>query len=313
MELFDRLMAVYTSLSDSDLENFLYKFNLGKLLTFKGIAGGVTNSNFFVETEFGNFVLTIFEELSFKDLPFYFDFMNHLAKNNFPSPMPISDNDGVTIHSLKDKPAVLLSKIPGEIFSDINSSKIESLGTALAKMHLLSSTFKFERENDRSIEWMKSTFLKLKDKLDVEICSILDHEFNYLQNAPKNLPKGIIHADLFRDNVLFVENDIGGIIDYYYACYDFYIYDIAIVINDWCINADGSINEEYKNIFFQAYESERKITMEEWSALKYFLRLASMRFLISRYHDLFYQKVSEMNKPKDPKFFLKILQQRMMG
>ncbi|MDA9913763.1 homoserine kinase [Methylophilaceae bacterium] len=303
-------MAVYTSLSQSEVETFISKFNIGKLKSYAGISGGVTNSNFFINTDSCEAVLTIFEELNFEDLDYYFSFMQHLSTHGFLCPRPISDSNNNLIHDLKGKPAALISKLPGKVFEEINDHQLIELAKSFAEMHLISLKFNTQKKNERDLQWMKDTFSMFANKISSEQRELINEELSFLENLSENLPRGVIHADLFRDNVLFEENRLGGIIDFYYACNDFFIYDIAIVINDWCIDPNGIIIERRKKLFIEAYDSIRQLNNSEYEALNSYLRLAAMRFLISRFRDQFNEKDAELNTIKDPLFFYEILKNR---
>ncbi|MDA9221829.1 homoserine kinase [Methylophilaceae bacterium] len=303
-------MAVYTSLSQSEVETFISKFNIGKLKSYAGISGGVTNSNFFINTDSCEAVLTIFEELNFEDLDYYFSFMQHLSTHGFLCPRPISDSNNNLIHDLKGKPAALISKLPGKVFEEINDHQLIELAKSFAEMHLISLKFNTQKKNERDLQWMKDTFSMFANKISSEQRELINEELSFLENLSENLPRGVIHADLFRDNVLFEENRLGGIIDFYYACNDFFIYDIAIVINDWCIDPNGIIIERRKKLFIEAYDSIRQLNNSEHEALNSYLRLAAMRFLISRFRDQFNEKDAELNTIKDPLFFYEILKNR---
>ena len=303
-------MAVYTSLSQSEVENFISKFNIGRLKGYTGISGGVTNSNFFINTDNCEAVLTVFEELNFGDLDYYFNFMQHLSSYGFSCPSPISDINNNYIHDLKGKPAALISKLSGKVFEEISDEQLIELAKSFAEMHLISLKFKTQKKNERGLQWMKDTFSMFADKISSDQRELISDELSFLENIPEDLPRGVIHADLFRDNVLFEEDRLGGIIDFYYACDDFFIYDIAIVINDWCIDRNGIIVEKRKKLFIEAYDSVRKINNNEHDALNSYLRLAAMRFLISRFRDQFNAKDAELNTIKDPLFFYEILKNR---
>jgi homoserine kinase type II len=303
-------MAVYTSLSQSEVETFISKFNIGKLKSYAGISGGVTNSNFFINTDSCEAVLTIFEELNFEDLDYYFSFMQHLSTHGFSCPKPISDSNNNLIHDLKGKPAALISKLPGKVFEEINDHQLIELAKSFAEMHLISLKFNTQKKNERDLQWMKDTFSMFANKISSEQRELINEELSFLENLSENLPRGVIHADLFRDNVLFEENRLGGIIDFYYACNDFFIYDIAIVINDWCIDPNGKIIDRKKELFIEAYDSIRQLNNSEHEALNSYLRLAAMRFLISRFRDQFNEKDAELNTIKDPLFFYEILKNR---
>ena len=303
-------MAVYTSLSQSEVENFISKFNIGRLKSYTGISGGVTNSNFFINTDNCEAVLTVFEELNFEDLDYYFNFMHHLSSHGFSCPSPISDIHNNYIHDLKGKPAALISKLSGKVFEEISDEQLIEFAKSFAEMHLISLNFKTRKKNERGLQWMKDTFSMFADKISSDQRELISDELSFLENIPEDLPRGVIHADLFRDNVLFEEDRLGGIIDFYYACDDFFIYDIAIVINDWCVDHNGIIVEKRKKLFIEAYDSVRKINNNEHDALNSYLRLAAMRFLISRFRDQFNAKDAELNTIKDPLFFYEILKNR---
>ena len=308
-------MAVYTSLSQNDVRNFLDGYSIGKLIDFEGISAGVTNSNFFINCDSGKYVLTLFEQESFEDIALFSNLMSSLAKFNYPCPDPIKDKNKKIIQELKNKPAIIISLVPGKITRTISVNHCKHIGEKLAELHLLTKKVKFSRKNKRDFAWIEATFDKVKINLKQDEKLEIEKELLFLkENTSDQLPQGLIHADLFHDNVLFKEDgSVGGVIDFYYASIDKFIYDIAIVVNDWCVNKIGKIDLKKFNAFINAYNSVRKILPDEMQKMNIYLRLAAMRFLISRFFDFYNQRDGEIKNVKDPHYFLNILKNRQEG
>lgn len=308
-------MAVYTSLTQNDVQKFLDSYSIGKLIEFEGISEGVTNSNFFINCDSGKYVLTLFEEESLEDLVLFSNLMSSLAQFNYPCPNPVKDKNNKIIQELKNKPAIIISLVPGSITQTISENHCKLIGEKLAQLHLLSNKVDFSRENKRDLSWMKSTFDKLKNNLTQDDLIEIDKELLFLkENTADQLPSGLVHADLFHDNVLFKKDgSVGGVIDFYYASIDKFIYDIAIVVNDWCTYETGEIDLEKLNSFINSYSSIRKILPDEMEKINIYLRLAAMRFLISRFFDFYNQREGQIKNVKDPHRFLTILKYRQQG
>ena len=301
-------MAVYTSINASDLSEWFKKFKFKDFVDFKGISSGVTNSNFLIFMHHSNYILTIFEHNSIEELPFYVDLMTYLSKENFLCPRPIENNSGQALAILKEKPALMVSFLDGTEIAIRDSKSCYSVGKYLAKLHLVTNNFPQSNKNTRGLNWMSDMYLNLKKYLSLEDQKIIELEINYHKKIDKvELPEGIIHGDLFRDNVLFLNDKVSGFIDFYYACNDRFIYDIAIAMNDWCIDEDGKINNLMYLEFIKGYQSERELTDNEQKYLNEALRLAALRFWLSRLDDFHNMKEGEITTTKDPNHFKDIL------
>ena len=304
-------MAVYTSINSSDLNDWIEKFNFKDLVNFKGISSGVTNSNYLIQMAHSNYILTIFEHNNIEELPFYIDLMTYLAKENFLCPRPIENKNGQALGLLKEKPALMVSFLDGKEKAIRSPKSCYLVGQYLAKLHLTANNFPQLNKNTRGLDWVSDMYLNLKKYLSLEDQGILELEINYHKEMDKvELPEGIIHGDLFRDNVLFLNDKVSGFIDFYYACNEKFIYDIAIAINDWCIDQDGQINKSMFLEFIKGYRSERKLTDNEQEYLNVALRLAALRFWLSRLEDFYNAKEGEITSIKDPKHFKDILLDR---
>ena len=304
-------MAVYTSINSSDLNDWIEKFNFKDIVNFKGISSGVTNSNYLIQMAHSNYILTIFEHNNIEELPFYIDLMTYLAKENFLCPRPIENKNGQALGLLKEKPALMVSFLDGKEKVIRSPKSCYLVGQYLAKLHLTANNFPQLNKNTRGLDWVSDMYLNLKKYLSLEDQGILELEINYHKEMDKvELPEGIIHGDLFKDNVLFLNDKVSGFIDFYYACNEKFIYDIAIAINDWCIDQDGQINKSMFLEFIKGYRSERKLTDNEQEYLNVALRLAALRFWLSRLEDFYNAKEGEITSIKDPKHFKDILLDR---
>jgi homoserine kinase type II len=304
-------MAVYTSINSSDLSGWFKKFNFKDFIDFKGISSGVTNSNYVIFMPHSKFILTLFEHITIEELPFYSDLMTYLAQENFLCPKPIENNSGQALGLLKDKPALMVSFLEGKEIAIRDSKSCYLVGEYLAKLHLTTNNFPQSNKNTRGLSWMSDMYLNLKEYLSLEDQKIIELEINYHKEIDKaELPEGIIHGDLFIDNVLFLNDKVSGFIDFYYACNEKFIYDIAIAINDWCIDDDGKINKLLYSEFIKGYQSERKLTDNENEYFNSALRLAALRCWVSRLEDFHNAKEGEITSIKDPNHFKDILVNR---
>ena len=304
-------MAVYTSINKSELEDWLKNFSIGTLKNFKGISSGVTNTNYFLETDTTKLILTIFEENKLEELPFYLDLMRFLASKNFPCPLPVINNNNEHLTLIKDKPAVLVSFLLGAEKESITEDDCCSVGEALARLHTSAKDFSGKKKNSRNIDWISTKFNELKKRLSSSDQTIIEQEIDYQKNClTDGLPSGIIHGDLFRDNVFFHQEKLSAFIDFYYACNDHLILDIAITINDWCSNSDGSLKKEKFDLFLNGYQSIRMLQSSELKYLNNALRLAALRFWLSRLDAYYNILESESVSIKDPNYFRKVLLNR---
>ena len=304
-------MSVYTTVSEQALSEFLKDYSIGTLVSLSGISDGIENTNYFVETTQGKYVLTLFESLTAEELPFFLDLMAHLNEHQVPSAHPIADNNKHYLKTLCGKPAALVQRLTGKSEMQPNSAQCAALGKALGHAHVVTDDFTGKRKNRRGPHWWQQTGQKLLPHLSPEQKQLLEDELAF-QAKHKNdkLIRGTIHADLFRDNALFDGNQLTGIIDFYYACNDVLLYDIAVAVNDWCSNPDGSLNTLHCDHLIQAYQQERPLSDEEKADWSVMLRAAALRFWLSRLQDKHFPREGEMTHIKDPAVFENILRDR---
>ena len=305
-------MAVYSPINKKELQNFLKQYDLGDLKKFEGILEGIENTNYKITTSKNAYILTIFEKrVNTEELPFFIGLKNHLFKKNFFCPQPIANINGKTINVLKKKPCILTSYLNGSKIKNVENKHCSQVGKVLSSMHLLASDFLHRRPNSMDHNNWDKIFLKCKNLLSanyVNIFPIIEKELLFLKkNWPINLPKGIIHADAFQDNVFFDDNKFTGLIDFYFSCYDFLAYDIALTINAWCFNSKAEFDNSKFQALISGYEDARLLENEEKKFLSILLRGASIRILITRLHDQLFQLEGAYVKPKDPKEYFGIL------
>lgn len=305
-------MSVFTTLTLEEVRFWLRDFTIGEITELKGIAAGITNTNYFVVTNDTRYVLTIFEKNDLDELPYFVDLMAHLAAHNVPCPAPVRDKHGVALHTLKGKPALIVSCLHGRDIESPNLAQVVAVAKTLAQMHLAGQSFQAVSHNQRGANWRNQTAQQVLPKLSVEEADLLKNELAF--QAGLNLsdcPHGVIHGDLFRDNVLFDGDNLGGFIDFYYACHDVIAYDVAIAVNEWCVNPDGHFDAEKLAAFLAAYQQVRPFTDAElnyWPAL---LRRAALRFWLSRLYDFHFPAAGELTHAKDPNHFKNILKSRI--
>lgn len=302
-------MSVFTTVSVDELSPWLAAYPLGHLLELQGIASGISNTNYFVTTTTGRYVLTLFEEHSAEELPYFLSLMTHLAERGVPCPHPVMRLDGVQLDELNGKPAALVTCLRGRDISEPSVTQCAELGRVLANMHVAGASFTENSLDTRDVVWREATAGKVFDLLSADDQAMLTQTMK--RQADLNiqaLPQGVIHADLFRDNVLFDGDEIGGVIDFYYACRGAYLYDVAIAVNDWCVNADGSLDALRVKVLLNAYHAIRPFTPAEQSAWPSMLPIAALRFWLSRLKDKHYPQAGELTHAKDPQHFQKILQ-----
>jgi homoserine kinase type II len=310
-------MAVFTSVTLDDLSQWIKQFPLGKALALKGIASGIENSNFFLTTERGEFVLTIFENLGFEQLPFYVQLMRHLAERGVPVPAPVPNDQGELVVALAGKPAVIVSKLDGSSQMDPQPVHCAEVGAILAKMHLAGRDFPLQQPNLRGLDWWVETVPKVLPFLDAGTAQLLESELAY-QSAfaagedYAQLARGPVHADLFRNNVMFVGERLSGCFDFYFAGWDSWLFDIAVTVNDWCIDQDtGRLDEDRVRALTRAYHAARPFTDAEQRAWQPMLRAAALRFWLSRLYDFHRPREAEMLTPHDPTHFERVLRERI--
>ena len=301
-------MAVYTSLNVSDLNIWLNNFDIDPLVDLKGISAGVTNTNYLISTNQSKYILTIFEHHTIEELPFYINLMTFLEEQGFRCPKPILSKGGESLNFLMDKPALIVSFLDGEEVKNINKEDCYRIGNRLGRLHNLGMKFKEKRENSRDLLWIKNKYQELKDTLSEGNQKLIEDEISFLISSYQtDLPTGIIHGDLFRDNVIYSQKDGPGFIDFYYACNEILVYDIAISINDWCINLDGTIDKEKLDMLIVGYEEERPLRSNELDYLSKALRWAALRFFISRLEHVNSNPSAEILSIKNPDQFKDIL------
>lgn len=301
-------MAVYTALTESDLDSFLDRYELGRLVSFSGIRDGVENSNFFVTTERGAYVLTIFEKHPADEVPYFLYLTAHLAEHGVPCAHPIADADGDYLQSLRGKPAALVERLPGQTLEYPEQRHCAAVGEALGRMHVAGFSFDHRHQNERGPAWWHRTMRTLAPVLDAENRRMLEEECAYQDRFRDiDLPRGTIHGDLFRDNVLFDGDRLAGMIDFYYACDDCLLYDVAITVNDWCTGVDGHLDPGRTRALLDAYHAVRPFANNEAGAWSMMLRAGALRFWLSRLLDLHFPRPAEVPHVKDPDEYRRVL------
>ncbi len=305
-------MAVFTRVTESDLATWLKNYSLGQPLELQGITSGIENTNYFVTTSVGRFVLTLFEKLAARELPFYVNLMSHLSRHNVPCPSPMLNNSAQFISELNGKPACIVSRLPGKSLTQPGTTHCSAIGKVLGQLHNATQDFTETMPNARGSAWRLHTAQQTTPFLSPQDTLLLSSEIKFHQKHTLSaLPQGVIHADLFRDNVLFDGAKIGGLIDFYFACNDCLLYDLAITVNDWCVSADHTLDKARTQALLQAYHAVRPLKEEERDAWSTALRVAALRFWLSRLHDMHLPRNSELVHAHDPNKFKHILQQHI--
>ena len=301
-------MAVFTSVSEAELTAWLGDYSLGQLLELQAIASGIENTNYFVTTSNGRFVLTLFEKLSADELPFYLNLMAHLARHGIPCPCPVANRRNQFLGELNGKPACIVSRLSGKSTTAPNIAQCAAIGAMLGQMHIAGQSFSQIMPNPRGAAWRTATAPQMRPFLDAEQAALLDSEVAlHARHNSASLPQGVIHADLFRDNVLLEENRVSGLIDFYFACSDALLYDVAITVNDWCVDASGTLDAARAQAFLRAYHAVRPLLDGEREAWPLMLRAAALRFWLSRLFDLHLPRDGELIHAHDPRHFKRIL------
>ena len=298
-------MAVYTDVTAEDLSDFLSSYGIGELLSYKGIAEGVENSNYLLHTSAGYYFLTLYEKrVAVKDLPFFLGLMAHLAKHGISCPQPVVNTNGIALGTLAGRPAAIIDFLEGVWPRRPNATHCAAVGQVLAKMHLAGADFSMTRPNALSVSGWRPLFDQAAaraDSVQHGLSDLLAAELDHLEKSwPKSLPQGVIHADAFPDNVLFLGDKLSGLIDFYFACNDALAYDVAICLNAWCFEIDHSFNVTKARAFLNAYTRERKLSAAEQQALPLLARGASIRFLLTRLVDWLNVPPGALVRPKDP-------------
>jgi homoserine kinase type II len=298
-------MAVYTEVDDDSLETFLAEYDIGELLSYKGIAEGVENSNYYLETDRGRFILTLYEKrVSPQDLPFFLGLMDHLARRGIPCPTPLQGRDGRALRELCGRPAAIVTFLIGVWQRKVRIEHCAPLGAALAELHEAGRDYGLTRPNNLSLSGWRPLFEKCAPRaheVQTGLAGEIEDELAFLEKSwPHALPAGVIHADLFPDNVFFLGDKVSGLIDFYFACNDFLAYDAAVCINAWCFEADGSYNVTKAKALIGAYHKVRALTAEEKGALPILLRGGALRFLLTRLHDWIFHPAGALVTPHNP-------------
>ncbi|MDO8876073.1 MAG: homoserine kinase [Pseudolabrys sp.] len=298
-------MAVYTDVSADDLARFIGRYDIGELLSYKGIAEGVENSNFLVHTSAGNFILTLYEKrVAEADLPFFLGLMEHLAARGLTCPQPVKNKDGGMLGVVAGRPAAIVTFLDGLWIRKPNAGHCAAVGEAMARLHLAGADFAIKRPNALSVESWRPLFEHAGargDSVREGLCNEIVTELDVLEKSwPRDLPSGVIHADLFPDNVFFLGDRLSGLIDFYFACNDMFAYDVAICLNCWCFEPDHSFNVTKGRALLKAYEKVRPMSAQEHAALPMLARGAAMRFLLTRLVDWLAVPDGALVKPKDP-------------
>jgi len=314
------LMSVYTVIEDAELRAFLGHYCVGELTDFKGIKDGIENTNYFVNTVKNNqplhFVLTIFEQHTFDELQYFLNLMHHLADHRVPSANPVADNEGNYLRLFNNKPIALVERLPGSSITETCVDHCAQLGAAMGKMHAAGLSYPTHIDNPRGPLWCQQTAAQVMHRLTAEDQAILQQEVVFQKDKrDASLPRGMVHADLFRDNALWY-NDQGkamfsGIIDFYYACDDVLLYDLAVAANDWCCQGDYRLDKDKVTALLSHYHPYRPLQAHEQNYWPILLRAAALRFWLSRLYDKYFPRPGELVHTKNPDVFKTILSDRI--
>jgi homoserine kinase type II len=310
-------MAVFTPVDLPQAQSLAERLNLGEVTELKGIEGGIENTNYFLTTGQGRYVLTLFERLGFEQLPFYLFLMKHLAQHGVAVPDPVADAHGEVLFEVQGKPAAVVNRLSGSNVLAPQASHCATVGAALARMHLAGQDYHREQGNLRGLAWWVETAPLVRPHLDAGQLALLNHELAYQQHvaqspAYQGLPRGPIHADLFRDNVMFDGEALSGFFDFYFAGVDHWLFDLCVCLNDWCIDlASGAWDVARRDAMLAAYQSVRPLTANERGLLAAMTRAAALRFWISRLWDFYLPREASLLQPHDPTHFERILRLRV--
>ena len=310
-------MAVFTKVSPKEARALLQRLQLGELRQLRGIEGGIENTNYFLTTESGEFVLTLFERLSAEQLPFYLHLMRHLARAGIPVPDPQADQHGNILHSVCGKPAAVVNKLHGRSQLAPQAVHCTAVGAMLAQMHLAGRGFERQQPNLRALPWWNETAPVVLPHLHAEQAALLQSELAYqnhiaASSAYTALPRGPVHADLFRDNVMFEGEQLSGFFDFYFAGIDSFLFDLAVCLNDWCIDWESGAHDAPRcEAMLAAYQAVRPLTAAERSLLPAMARAGALRFWISRLWDYYLPREAQVLTPHDPRHFERVLRQRI--
>lgn len=306
-------MAVFTEVTEQEASGLMANLGLGTLQSMQGCASGIENTNYFVSTDQGDYVLTLFERLSFEQLPFYLNLMHHLAARGIPVPAPQANAQGDILHTLKGKPAAVVTRLKGRNQLAPQAADCAQVGAMLARMHMAGQDYPAQQPNLRGLAWWTETVPVVIPHLNANQRELIESELAFQQSLAAGpdypqLPRGPIHADLFRDNVMFDGPQLSGFFDFYFAGCDTFAFDIAVCLNDWCIDlATGELDPVRAQAMVAAYDAERRLTDTEMALLPAMLRGAALRFWTSRLWDFYLPRDAAMLKPHDPTHFERVL------
>ena len=310
-------MAVFTPVTQEQAALLMSQLGLGELTDLRGIEGGIENTNYFATTDLGEYVLTLFERLNHEQLPFYLFLMKHLAEKGIPVPNPAANQDGDILHTLCDKPAAVVNRLLGKSQLDPDAVHCAEVGAMLARMHLAGEDYNRSQPNLRGLAWWNDTVPVVLPFLDESQARLLQSELAYQNHiaqgaAYQALPKGPVHADLFRDNVMFEGEKLTGFFDFYFAGNDTWLFDLSVCMNDWCIDLNSGEHAPDRAVaMLNAYQEVRPLRPAERQLLPAMLRAGALRFWISRLWDFYLPRDAAMLKPHDPTHFERVLRARL--
>ena len=310
-------MAVFTEVSEQQARDLLTQLSIGELVSLQGISSGIENTNYFLSTDQGEYVLTVFERLSHAQLPFYLYLMKHLAERGIAVPDPQSNSQGDILLTLLDKPAAVVNRLAGESQMQPGPAHCAAMGRNLAQMHMAAQDFDQQQPNLRGLAWWNDTVPQILPFLTSEQAQLLSHELAFQNHisgssAYTAMPRGPVHADAFRNNVMFEGDSLSGVFDFYFAGVDHWLFDLGVCINDWCIDDDTGVMDEARlHAMLDAYQSVRPLQMAERQLFNAMLRAAALRFWISRLWDFHLPREASMLQAHDPGHFEKVLLQRL--
>ena len=310
-------MAVFTEVSTTEASDLLSRLQLGSLTALRGIEGGIENTNYFLTSDRGEYVLTLFERLSAEQLPFYLHLMKHLAHAGIPVPDPQADQSGDILHAVAGKPAAVVNKLRGKSQLSPQAVHCAALGDMLARMHLAGRGYDRQQPNLRGLDWWNETVPVVLPYVDASQAALLQSELAYQNHVAASsayaaLPRGPVHADLFRDNAMFDGEELTGFFDFYFAGVDTWLFDLAVCLNDWCIDLPtGTHHAGRATALLQAYQAVRPLTADERALLPALLRAGALRFWVSRLWDFHLPREASMLKPHDPTHFERVLRERL--
>ena len=309
-------MAVFTEVPFAEAAALLIQLGAGKLERLEGIRSGIENTNYFADTTERRLVITVFERLGRSELPFYLELMQHTARRGLPVPCPVAAPTGELLHTLSGKPAAVTPRLPGAPIEEPSSAQRDSLANTLAKLHLAGRDYARTQPSTRGLTFWQKNAPWLGPRLSEPARALLATELAFQEQlaaeaAYQALPRGAIHGDLFRDNVLFDGPTLSGLLDFYFAATDTFLYDIAVCLNDWCIQSDGELSHDRAEAFVAAYERERPLQEEERALLPALLRAAAFRFWVSRLMDIHKPRDASLLQPRDPSQYERLLRRRI--